>query len=242
MANIQDCKKGVSGKRVFWLALLAVLVAAFLIANPPRVQALSLTLSDGISTVSSSGTGFVNFSGSVGDWLINVSTGITGSLGLPILDLNSINVNSSNPANLTLSLSQTGYTGPIDGNFLLSLGGVTGGTATFQAFLDSSNTLFGTSTPLGTFGPFGGVFSGTLSTPVVATGPYSLTLLANLSHPEPSRWPIIATSFNFEAKLPEPASLLLLGSGLTILGLLGTRRARSKEADSFPTSSRLTQS
>jgi hypothetical protein len=182
-------------------------------------------LSDGSSTVETSGSGFVYYAGNLGDWIINVTTGVTGTLNLPVLDLNSINVSSNNSGNLTISLSQTGYTGLIDGTFVLSLGGVSGGTTTFDAYLNSDNTLFGTSYLLGSFGPFNGAFSGTLSAPVTSTGaPYSLTLVASIFHPQPAIWPFVASSFNFEAKLPEPASIILLGSGLVILGLVGRRR------------------
>jgi hypothetical protein len=223
-------KKSNIGKKVVrWSVILAGLVAAVLMVDPPRAQALSLRLSDGNTTVETSGNGVVYFVGPVGDWVVNVSTGVSypvlGAPGVPTLDLNSINVTTNGPSNLKISLSQSGYIGPTVTNFLLSVGGVTSGIADFQAYVDGANTLFGTSTLLGSLGPFsGGAFSGTTGGPVgIMSSLYSLTLEANLAYSS-GGWQWQGTSFNFEAKLPEPATIILLGSGLVLLGLVARKR------------------
>lgn len=240
MENIGTWKKGLRIQRVAqWVVLPAVLVAVFLAVAPPRAHAtLTLQLSNGTTTVTISDGGLndlnplagaVTFIGPIGNYILNVSTGVTypvlGTPSLPTLDLNSINVTSGGGGNLSIAASQTGYTGGA-GSFLLGIGGTTTGTASAQAYLSSANNLFGTSTLLGSLGPFSGAFSGTTGGSVASTAPFSLTTIASISHPGPG-----ATSFNVGLQLPEPASLLLLGSGLTIFGLLGVRRARSKETD-----------
>jgi hypothetical protein len=216
-----------------WIAVsfgLCVLLLA------PNADALSLKLSDGVTTVTcadgdacdlSAQAGAVTYLGSVGAWFLNVTTGLTypviGLPGIPILDLNSVNLSSYNPGTLTISLSETGYIGPLDGTFLLAVGGTTTGTVNFGAYLDSNNGLFGESTSLGYLGAYTGpAFSGTISLPAIinSPSPYSMTLVSNITHTSWGGW----TSFDFEGTLPEPATIILLGSGLVVLGLVGRRR------------------
>ena len=59
-------------------------------------------------------SGAVTFSGSVGDFIVNTTTGITkpilGSATVPILDLNSINLNGNNAGTIVLEFSETDFT------------------------------------------------------------------------------------------------------------------------------------
>jgi hypothetical protein len=206
-----------------------------LVLSAPNAEALSIKLSDGDTTVTCADgdqcdqnvlAGAVTYLGSVGSWFLNVTTGLTypviGLPGIPILDLNSVNVSSSNPGTLTIALSQTGYSGPLDGSFFLGVGGTTTGTVSFGAYLEQTNELFGMSTLLGYLGTYTGpVFSGAISVPSIIISPslYSMTLVSNITHPSWG-W----TSFDYEGTLPEPATIILLGSGLILLGLLGRKR------------------
>jgi hypothetical protein len=219
--------------RGMFLGLLTLV--SFALGIVSHVHALSIRLSDGSYTVTCADgaacdftpqTGAVGYTGSVGSWVFNLTAGLSypliGSQAIPMLDLISLNVSSFNAGTLTIGLSETGYTGPLDGVFQVAAGGTTTGSVNFQAYLDTSNTIFGSSTLLGGIGPLTGpAFSGVVALPVTVSSPaYSITLLSNITH----AWWGGATSFDFESKLPEPASIILLGSGVILLGLIGWRR------------------
>ena len=69
-------------------------------------------------------------------------------------------------------------------------------------------------------------------TPMVGSG-FLTQLQMNLFSPITPGAPLFGNqaSANIVATIREPATLLLLGSGLTILGLVGMRRSKSKETD-----------
>ena len=222
-------------KKVVVLTALALLVAAY---APSAFATAELKLSAGASSVdvldgsaldSNPAAGVVTFIGSVGNWTVNVSTGVEGST--PLLDLNSVDSTSGHPQlnPIVISFSDDGLT--LSSSLAFAAGGTvtTAGTptVTFQAFTGTSK--FDTSNQVGstlTFHTAG--YSG--STSGSSGGNSSATIVATIDLGS-------STAFgggSFDSSLdtiggtPEPASISMLGGVLLILG--GALRRKIKKA------------
>ncbi len=184
------------------------------------------------------GTGVIDYSPGTGhsgfsNWVVVASLGQTypvlGSPSEPSIDLSQVNSSSTRAGTFTVELSAAGFTAanPSSGwNF--SVGGTVenGGTVNFSGFEDNTNTIFGTQNSLFSTAnmPGPGAFSFTTSGSVPTVNPYSMTIVANITHTRAgtTTWDGGLTT----GKVPEPISLILYGLGFAGAGLY--RRLRKK--------------
>jgi hypothetical protein len=186
----------------------------------------SVTIADGGAGDLHGAAGAVTFIGSVGTWVINVTTGISfpiagftdGSEAGSLLDLASIDV-SAGTGTLTITLENGGFNSGSMANFLFDVGGQTTGTVSASAIVDDG------SGPL-TWAAFGPVdthdFKQVINSGSVAlAGDYSQTIEIVIDHVGPG-----ITSFDALIQVPEPAAIGLFGIGLMALGITARRRRR----------------
>jgi hypothetical protein len=171
---------------------------------------------------------------SVNGWTIVTTAGISNSHldeSIDSLDLVSLSMTSgssiSDPKTidpLTIKLTSTGYTkGDSVVGTVSGVGGTTDGSVSFQSYLDTSNTAFGEGTLLADSGNLTGyAFSYAKSRGVQTSSMYSLTAVATIFHDKIGN----LTSFDFGIKVPEPATLALLGIGLILIGFAGKNKQK----------------
>ncbi len=224
--------------------VLAGLVAVPLFALTTSVYATpTLFLSDGVgdtveisenSTLNtdSSVPGTVSWSGSLGVWNLNVSTGVSSGTGTsPSFDLNSIDAIISpatgGPYTLQVWFGDANL-GSTTGSFVARFDGTTAGTVTYNTYADPGNTLFaqtlGLTSQSGT-GPFStGPFSGSESSESEFLPlPYSLSQEVIITQTSAGSTSINATLI----VIPEPETITLAMFGLIpILSWLVVRSRR----------------
>ena len=200
-----------------------------------------LQLSDGTSTVTviDQGVGDIDglvgsivFSGQVGGYFINVTTGVTkpvlGTAEDPQLDLNSINISGPGGGVLTIRFTETDFNSPGGSSDIFSaIGGTTSGNLQYQTFASTTNDPFQQDILVSDSGLLSGPFVFSALSTIAITGTYSLTTIATITHTGAT---VQNSSFNAVVELPEPflAPPLVLGS--LLLGSTFVMRRRKQRA------------
>jgi hypothetical protein len=232
-------------ERIRKMVLAMLLVLGLLVgfsSNSEAVPYFAIQLSDGVSNVVVEDnlnfqdldprSGIINWTGSVGDWSLEVQIAQTydmlGGISTPQIDLASVN-SSTAAGTLTIDVSATGFVP--DSSFtsaLVAIGGTTlpnGNSAiTAQLFGGNSNTLFDkTNFIVGTgalVGNAAGVFGGSASSGfATTTGDFSLTSEVTIRHGASG-----LTTFDVNSTaVPEPFTMAFLGTCLLGAGMAGRK-------------------
>lgn len=184
------------------LGLLMMASAATATAGPIELRLSSggsvVTVTDGGALHAHPMLGIITYIGSIGGFSINVST----VLGDAITRQPGLNFGEE----------------PIV--LFGATGGTTGAKVAHQLYADATSSMHGTGSLIVEGTSAGAAFAETASSVFTPSSPLSIYQRVTLTHALPT-----VSSFDFEARIPEPSSVALLGIGL--LGIAVPSRRKS---------------
>jgi hypothetical protein len=206
--------------------LISIMVLLVFSVVSAWADPIELRLTNGANVVTvtdGDNDGVVNYTGALGNWIVNVTTGIGPGVGAYYMDLNSTDVAGiSNPGNLVIEFTSKNNA-PNSNLFDVSIGGtVRNAGVVYDSYYDNGNAYYQPTTLIASLGSYTGVFSGAAySVPAAAIAQYSLTQVITIT---PSGSGV--AQYSGDATLdpiPEPATLIFLGSGLALLAAFGRK-------------------